>query len=465
MTGRHMADVRPEPIVLPVWLFVPGAVVFAVSLISFLLLTRVIGLGGYDLTIYFLGGHAFELGLPVYEQQLHSPFGIGYFTYPPVSLLLFGPLSGVPQPVAHAIIVAAGILALWGAIWLSARMFGCQRGLGLLGASLGAAGAALWLEPVYDTLDQGQINLILMLLVVADFALDSSRRWPTGILIGVAAAVKITPGIFIVYLLLRRRYRAALSAIGVWAALTVLGFIVARADSIQYWFSGMFADSDRVTSPLTVDAVLNQSIYGVLMRFIGNGSGEIVAYLLMLLVVVSGLAVAVKAGRLLGSGVGMLACAVSGLLISPLTWVHHWVWIVPILVWLTVVAIQISRTSPILAGAIPSVAGLVFLTLPQPVGLPGNLRPGSGLAYLQQAWSAGNHNVLVAVASTAYVSFGLLLLIALGRALRYLRPTGEGDGPYMGLPIEPSLRAMNTMLATQHGHQPFRSLRRSSVPP
>ena len=104
-----------------------------------------------------------------------------------------------------------------------------------LGATLGVSALALLTEPVQQTLALGQVNLLLMLLVVADLltpdALRGRTRWWHGIGIGLAAGVKLTPLIFIPYLLLVRRYRQAATAAGVFAATVALGYAVLPRDS------------------------------------------------------------------------------------------------------------------------------------------------------------------------------------------------------------------------------------------
>ncbi|GAA4264300.1 hypothetical protein GCM10022255_116660 [Dactylosporangium darangshiense] len=385
----------------------------------FLGLARVLGLNPYDLTVYLLGGGAYRHGQPVYDQVMHSGFGNGYFTYPPVTLLIFGPLSYLSVSTAHAIMLAVAVVSVLGIIFLSLRMIGCRPGPGLVGATLGIAGAALWLQPVYDTLIQGQINLILVLMVLADVAFDGRRRWPTGVLIGAAAAMKLVPGIFILYLLLTRRYRAAVTGAATWAALTGLGFVAARADSVQFWLRGTFSDSARVASPATPGSVYNQSIHGIAVRLVGQEAGDILWYVVAALVVAGGLAVAVVADRVEGRLAGVLMCALTGLLASPLTWHEHWVWIVPVLIWLGDVARRLNRTAPALAGALPSLPALPFLMWPVPTGVPNQVGPASILSPARHMWeNEGNHKPVVFLAGTAYVAVGLAVLLATASALR-----------------------------------------------
>ena len=409
---------------VPRWVLIPGATIFAISTVAFLSLTRVIGLGGYDLSVYLMGGEAFRQGLPVYAEVLHGTYGDGYFTYPPITLLIFGPLSGLPHSTVHFLMALLGVACLLATIWVSARMLGYEHNAGLVGAALAIAGASLWLQPVYDSIDQGQVNLLIMALVLADYALAGSRRWPTGLLIGAAAAVKITPGIFIVFLFLSRQYRAAWTAVGTWLALTLLGFLVAPTDSVTFWIDRTFADSRRTASPLSIGDGFNQSLNGVVHHFLGDGGIVSVTWAALALVTaVLGFAVALamhKRGFALGA---VLATAVTGLLISPLTWHEHWVWIVPILVCLAEVSRRIYAQAPRLAPALPCIAVIPFLMWPQKVDDSGQVGPASILSTAHSVWQAGNHNPLIAAAGAAYVVFGICLLVVAAYAVQHTRST------------------------------------------
>jgi alpha-1,2-mannosyltransferase len=396
-----------SPREMPRALFIPGAAICLISLTAFFLLAHAIGLSGFDLSVYLMGGDAFMQGLPVYEQELHGPYGINRFSYPPPALLVFGPLSLLPSGVVHAIMLALGIAAVWAAVWITLRMVGFQRNIGLVGASLGITGCALWLQPSYGNLDQGQVNIILMLLVLADFAMSTRVPRLAGILIGVATAVKLTPAIFIVYLMLTRRFRAAVTAAITSVALTGLGILVAPAD-FKRWFEGTFVDPGYlVFSPVPAGDVSNQSINGVVVRFFGEG-GTFVWFVLALAVGIGGLAVAVRAHRQGAPMAGVLVCAITGLLISPLSWHEHWIWMVPVGVWLGVVALDLSRSNPMVAGAVPLPVA-AFLAWPLE-SAPGAVYPASILAPVGRMWTEGNRNPLLALLSTTYVSVGLFLL-------------------------------------------------------
>jgi alpha-1,2-mannosyltransferase len=422
---------------LPAWLLVPGAAVFVVSLVVFLLLNNSLGFGGYDLTVYLAGGEAFRHGQPVYDATVQSAVGIGYFTYPPVTMLLFGPMSLLSHNAALTLMVIVGLLALVGVIAIAGRMVGVVPDRGFIGGVLGLAGLVLWLQPVYDSIGQGQINILLVLLILLDLWLAESRpavdgvagaesgrgrRWPTGVLIGLATAMKITPGIFIVYLLLTRRFRAAAVAVGTWAGLTALGFAVAGSDSVDFWFKGVFSDSNRVTLPLTAGSTFNQSLHGVLVRVLGSGAGNGVWYPLALVVAAAGLAIAVAAYRREGALAGAVCCAITGLLVSPVSWHEHWVWMVPGLVVLADVARRL-RAPVLVRIAVPVVVAMPFLMWPLSIS-PGKLGPESVLSPARHMWEdKGNHGLVPLVLGAAYVLTGLVLLAVAAWALRRSAPS------------------------------------------
>src|SRR5580693_2131621 len=202
-----------------------------------------------------------------------------------------------------------------------------------LGATLGVSALALATEPVQQTLALGQVNLLLMLLVVADLLTGGAlvpggrTRWWHGFGIGIAAGVKLTPLIFIPYLLLIRRYRQAATASAVFAATVALGYAILPRDSRTYWADGLFLKANRIVFLGTRG---NQSLRGIVTRLAGSvDSGTIPWIVLAILVVIAGLVTAALLYRASQPVPAMLACALTGLLVSPLSWDHHWVWVAP----------------------------------------------------------------------------------------------------------------------------------------
>jgi alpha-1,2-mannosyltransferase len=172
----------------------------------------------------------------------------------------------------------------------------------------------------------GQVNLLLMALVIGDLGQHDGRRLK-GVAVGIAAGIKLVPLIFIPYLLLTRRFRAAVLAAGTFAATVVLGFLVVPGDSTDWWLHGLFFADGRTGF---VGWGGNQSLRASLTRLAGSIHGATVEWVsVALLAAVVGLTSAVLLDRAGHALLAILATALVGLLDSPISWDHHWVWVVP----------------------------------------------------------------------------------------------------------------------------------------
>ena len=291
-----------------------------------------------DLVVYRNGGLIVRHIAPAYDGHRASPLydwsgqhGV-QFTYPPFAAVVFAVTSVLSWTAMRAVMTAASLAALGLSLWLVFGALGyAGRPRVRLGATFGVAALALLLEPVQQTLSLGQVNLLLMLLVAADLLtaskLSSQTRWWHGIGIGLAAGVKLTPLIFIPYLLLTRAYRQAATAAATFAATVALGYAVLPGDSNRYWVHRLFLNANRIVFLGTRG---NQSVRGTLARLAGSvASGTVPWAVAAIVVVLAGLAAAAVLHRAGHPVAGMLACALTGLLVSPLSWDHHWVWVAP----------------------------------------------------------------------------------------------------------------------------------------
>jgi alpha-1,2-mannosyltransferase len=147
-------------------------------------------------------------------------------------------------------------------------------------------------------------------------------------LLGIAAAVKLTPLIFIPVLLLTRQFRAAATALASFLLCSAAAFAVAPHSSLFYWSHKIF---ERAASLIYIS---DQNLHSALQRMLGAPPIPILLDSLTLLFAVGGLAVATWAYRTSSQVLGILLCAATGLIISPVSWAHHYVWIVPVLAWL-----------------------------------------------------------------------------------------------------------------------------------
>jgi alpha-1,2-mannosyltransferase len=283
-----------------------------------------------DLQIYRWGGKLARHSGDLYTGRFpHTePYHL-LFTYPPIAALIFAALSAIPLVVLDWLALVASIAALAGTLWLTWGALGYQRSAGRVAVTLTMAGLTLWLGPVQQTLSFGQINLILMLVIVADLGLPDTNR-AKGIGVGLAAGFKLTPLIFVAYLLFTRRFRAAAVSLATFALTIVVSFVVLPTQSRRYWINGLFLNSHRAGSN---EAVTNQSLNGALTRLTGSLATAHPYWLAASAVIgLGGLLLAARASRQGREMLGILTCALTGLLISPISWVHHWVWIAPALV-------------------------------------------------------------------------------------------------------------------------------------
>jgi alpha-1,2-mannosyltransferase len=350
-----------------------------------------IGFGPYriDLDVYRIGGsvwlrHEDLYGvLPVTSGGARLPF-----SYPPIAAVLLSPLSLMPMAVAGTVLTLSSV-ALTA---LVLRVF-LRSVAGPRAGSWWTLGwllpVALFLEPVRNTLDYGQVNIALMALVSVD-CLTPNPRWPRGAAVGLAAAVKLTPAAFVLFFLCRGDRRAAGTAAVSFAAATAAGFLLAWHDSVRYWTSIVF-QTGRAGSLIYA---ANQSIQGVLGRAgLDPGTRAGTAVWLALCAVVLVLAwYAMREARARSADAWALSLnAFAALLISPISWSHHWVWAEPGLLVLAVLSWRGRHR----AGLATAAAGLVVLAAAPQWWFPHGANRESHWAVWQQI--AGSSYVIVAV--------------------------------------------------------------------
>ncbi len=288
----------------------------------------------YDLNVYNHAG-LIARSSPgrLYTWQLHP--GIK-FTYTPFAALIFALGSLLPWEMLKWLMTVAGLAALAGTVWLTFGALG-WRGRSRTAAVLGLTAAALWTEPVQRALHLGQIEPLLMLLIVWDLC-QPNHRWWKGAGIGVAAGIKLVPLIFIPYLVLAGKLRQAAVETATFLGTVVIGFIFLPHASAKYWPTGYFLHAGRVGD---VGSLLNQSLLALVVRAAGSArAGTPVWLALAVLIGVLGVTAAAMLDRSGRTVAGWLTCALTGLLVSPISWDHHWVWIVPAMALFTDAAVR-----------------------------------------------------------------------------------------------------------------------------
>lgn len=284
--------------------------------------------GFFDLHIYQDATRWWLDGNVLYEYVKPYTPGLG-FTYPPFSAVLMAPMAFLSFDVVATIAVvttaAAITMTTWWIITPVAEHHGWPRwyAVGL------AVPLVSTLDPIHETMAFGQVNMYLYLLVLFDaWALARGYRF-AGIGIGLAAAIKITPAFFIIYLLVTSRGRAALTAVITAAGATLFAAVLSPPTSWAFW-TDVFWQNSRVGS---YDDPSNQSLMGLLARLADPDQPSKLAWLGgALLIAALGLW---RARHLWLDGDELAALSLAGItacLVSPISWTHHLYWMVPAIV-------------------------------------------------------------------------------------------------------------------------------------
>ncbi len=332
---------------------------------------------GVDSGVYRAGALALVNGQSLYAPLTAIPDWSPAlpFTYPPIAAVVFLPLAALPVQLAWGVPAVGTVLALR--------------------ASVRLAGGAWWvlplllcLEPVWRTVALGQVNVLLMALVLVDvLALRGSRF--AGVLIGVAAAVKLTPLVFVAHLLVTGRPRDAVRALAVFAGLGIAGVVLLPGDTVRYWTSTMLGANKAGGNAWWG----NQSLSGLVHRVVDGSPAVLVLLVLVCLGVASYLA---RDLHRRGDPVGaVLVTAFAGVLVSPISWTHHWVWVAPLC------AVLLARRRFGFAAALVALCtGWVFTLVPRAAGQERLWTPLESLA--------GNAYVLAALAGLALLAVRLV---------------------------------------------------------
>jgi alpha-1,2-mannosyltransferase len=272
-----------------------------------------------DLEVYRHAGSVLLAGGNFYD--LPGPL---QFLYPPFAAVLAVPLALLPTTVVQLGWTAAGALALVAIL----HRFGLQSWL----LSLASAVAVYVVEPIVQTLAFGQLGIFLVALVVLDLVpgrrVFSRRLLPEGVLTGIATAIKLTPAIFVVYLLVVRKYRAFWVAVITGVVITLLSAAIVPAASYEFWTRLAHGDTGLGHS---IIYYTNQSVMADIVRIFGLGTAPAIAGLVLSAVVaLAGVWAAMLWHRLGDVRLAVNLCGVAGLLASPVSWLHHFVWMVPL---------------------------------------------------------------------------------------------------------------------------------------
>ena len=356
-----------------------------------------------DLDVYRLAGSVLLAGGDFYDLPGALPF-----LYLPFAALLAAPLAVLPPTLVQVAWNAAGALALVAMLYR----------FGLTGwvLSLVATATVFFVQPVVQTLAFGQLGIFLVALVVLDLVpgprVLPRRLLPEGTLTGLAAAIKLTPAIFGLYLLLARKRRAFVVTTVSAVAVTLASAIVVPGPSTEFWGRLVRGDTGLGHS---IIYYTNQSVMADVVRVLGLGPGPaLVGLAASAVVALVGVWAAVLWHRLGEVGLAVNLCGVAGLLASPVSWLHHFVWVVPLAVNLVLDGSGRPRRLP--RGLL--VLGWVFVgwVAAAPRGLTDETRRLPNGADVELDWSWFEH-LVASVTAVIGVAFLVAAIVFASRRL------------------------------------------------
>lgn len=364
-----------------------------------------------DFMVYYTAGERLNDGLDIYDGGL---WGILPFTYPPFSGVVFRALPLFPpadSAILWAMLCAGCLIAVTVGVLVQR---GWTPGAGTTALGVLAAVGAMALTPVRESFFYGQINLVLMLLVALDFLRRRDRL--TGVGVGLAAGLKLTPAFFIVVMLLQRRFRDAAAATGTFLVTVVIGLVMVP-DATRFWTSALF-DDGRIG---TLDNPGSQSLKALAVRWLGHeGPDATVIWLVMVVIVLGAAAAAIlEAHRRGNDALVMSLGGVTACLVSPFSWHHHWVWLVPLALCLVDLAVHattgLARRNGIDRWWVPQVGVLVGAVVVAVVMLP--YLSTAYAFHLSFWWLQGQGKIL----ATWYTWQGALIMLIAGAVALWLR--------------------------------------------
>ncbi|WP_155371071.1 glycosyltransferase 87 family protein [Catellatospora vulcania] len=273
-----------------------------------------------DLHIYYGAIETVQHGQPLYGYVAENG---GPFTYPPFAALLMQPMTLLAEPTLRLLWLALTVAAIAAIAAAAGGAFTTVTDRRPLLVAV-AACALLLSAPAQSNLRFGQVSVFIVLLALVD-AIGLTPARHRGVLIGLAAAIKLTPLLFVVFLLVAKRPRDAARAVATFAACALAGAAFLPADSWTYW-TGTMLQTSRIGNLASLG---NQSLHGMLMR--AGMSPETLPLLWAALVaLICGVAL-LRARRIALDGEPVRAAVLVGcatVAASPVSWTHHQLWTV-----------------------------------------------------------------------------------------------------------------------------------------
>lgn len=279
-----------------------------------------------DFSVYLDGTRATLAGKNPYDLWFFDRYN-----YAPAATILFVPFTWVSQNAAEFIITTISLLSAW--ITLTIILASMEVKLAWQTKVL-LYGLILKIFPVKLTLALGQINLVILALVIASFYFQYKKPYLAGSLLSIASAIKLTPVPLILYFIIKKNTRVFISFFITLTALTILGAYFFDFPLSHYYYSHVVPELNSHTSRATLNATyMNQSVTALLGRWgIFGFTNSLVRYIF------SGVFISWIGYRLAKTNSRMTDFILFSLLLIATTiflpifvWQHHYVVIIPLL--------------------------------------------------------------------------------------------------------------------------------------
>ena len=346
----------------------------------------------FDVYVYWNALNNWFSGNSLYNWYALPDYKMYPFTYPPFGAWALSPLTWFDYETAARLMIMAIALQTALIVALIGRSLGWSWGSAFAIAPWAAILVQQCLEPFNQSVGFAQVNTAMMALVMIDVAAPPSWKG-RGVASGLAAAIKLTPAIAVLIFLLRRQWRSAITMVTTSVAVTLLGCIISKDESASFFIYAMW-DPQRAGDPYYTS---NQNLKGFVSRALPENAWSITWAIAVVLALVAAVwlclriqaaatpatpagdavelaasdavaapsAVATTPAPVLPENLATLLTAAVimtlGLLVSPITWSHHWVWGLASVVALIVVALRL-KSAPLAAVAL--VQGALFIMAP-----------------------------------------------------------------------------------------------------
>jgi alpha-1,2-mannosyltransferase len=356
ISWRAVPDFTTRPrLPVPSWLLLPGLISLVVSVAFYLIEVHFHPLHGADLRMYQAAAQALRDGRPIYGVR----FDDLPFTSPPVMAVVMLPATFCSHATMTTAMMVFGLVGTFLVLLCTTRVLGQSGMAGRVGLAAAVTAVMVWTEPFQTTFLDGQLNVVILLLVIGDLARSDRSRFK-GIGVGAAAALKLIPALFVVYLLLTRRLRAAATAVAAFAVFTAVGWIIEPHASATYWFNGGLDSHTVLLEPRFVG---EQALQGTVARLLSTSTQSGPVWMITVVVVgLGGLALATRAQRSGFEAMGVVVTGLVAVLVSPASWSHYWVWIAPLALVLVDVAVRTHGRERALAAGLAVTAMVPFLS-------------------------------------------------------------------------------------------------------